>query len=129
MQTSRGAFRAESMVIATGGLSLSKIGATDFWYRIAAQFGIRVMETAAALEALCLGLRDWRFASHSRIDSRAAEVARSGVGTRELPSRTMGCRKVPGLCFIGEVVDVTGWLGGDNFQWAWVSGWTAGQAV
>jgi len=254
VQTSRGAFRAGSLVIATGGLSLPKIGATDFGYRIAAQFGIRVMETApaldafvfapqdqqrfgglagvslpamvscdgagfreqvlfthtglsgpaalqaslywsqgrvvrvdllpeasveemlewfaqqkangsragvktllaqrlpkrvaerfcelrrvtekplaqqpaAALEALCLGLKDWRFTPHSTVGYRTAEVTRGGVDTRELSSKTMECKKAPGLYFIGEVVDVTGWLGGYNFQWAWASGWAAGQVV
>ncbi|MFN9831795.1 MAG: NAD(P)/FAD-dependent oxidoreductase, partial [Phenylobacterium sp.] len=48
---------------------------------------------------------------------------------RELDSRTFETRKVPGLHIIGEAVDVTGWLGGYNFQWAWASGWAAGQAV
>ena len=58
---------------------------------------------------------------------RRAEVTRGGVDTAELSSKTMECRRVPGLYFIGEVVDVTGWLGGYNFQWAWSSGWVAGQ--
>jgi predicted flavoprotein YhiN len=49
------------------------------------------------------------------------------VDTHELSSKTMEARKVAGLYFIGEVVDVTGWLGGYNFQWAWSSGWVAGQ--
>ena len=52
-----------------------------------------------------------------------------GVNTDELNSRTMECKSVKGLYFIGEVVDVTGWLGGYNFQWAWSSGWAAGQEV
>ena len=254
IQTSRGVFCAKSLVIATGGLSLPKIGATDFGYRIAAQFGIRVMETAPALDAfvfapqdqqrfgelsgvslpavvscdgvgfreqilfthtglsgpaalqaslywskgrvvrvdllpeasveemlgwfaqqkahgsranvntvlaqrlpkrvaerfcelrrvtekplaqqptaalktLCLGLKDWRFTPHSTVGYRTAEVTRGGVDTCELSSKTMECKKVPGLYFIGEVVDVTGWLGGYNFQWAWASGWAAGQVV
>lgn len=60
---------------------------------------------------------------------RTAEVTLGGVDTRDLDSRTMEARAVPGLYFIGEVVDVTGWLGGYNFQWAWSSGWSAGQAV
>ena len=50
-----------------------------------------------------------------------------GVDTNGLSSKTMEARTVPGLYFIGEVVDVTGWLGGYNFQWAWSSGWVAGQ--
>jgi hypothetical protein len=58
-----------------------------------------------------------------------AEVTAGGVDTAELDARTMQSRKVPGLYFIGEVVDVTGWLGGYNFQWAWASGFSAGQAV
>jgi predicted Rossmann fold flavoprotein len=58
-----------------------------------------------------------------------AEVTLGGVDTSELSSRTMEARRVPGLYFIGEVVDVTGWLGGYNFQWAWASGYAAGQAV
>jgi len=58
-----------------------------------------------------------------------AEVTAGGVDTNELSARTMENRKVPGLYFIGEVVDVTGHLGGFNFQWAWASGFCAGQAV
>ena len=58
---------------------------------------------------------------------RTAEVTVGGVDTNELSSKTMEAKKVPGLYFIGEVVDVTGWLGGYNFQWAWSSGWSAGQ--
>ncbi len=58
---------------------------------------------------------------------RTAEVTLGGVNTDDLDARTMQARAVPGLFFIGEVVDVTGWLGGYNFQWAWSSGWAAGQ--
>jgi predicted Rossmann fold flavoprotein len=254
VQTSRGAFSASSLVIATGGLSLPKIGASDLGYRIAAQFGVRVQATApaldalvfapqdqrrfsrlagvslparvscggvsfrepvlfthtglsgpaaiqaslywhtgrvvrvdllpdtsveellgwfaqqrasgsratlktllalrlpkrvaecfcelrhvtdqplaqqsaGALEALCRGFKLWRFTPHSTVGYRTAEVTRGGVDTRALSSKTMECTQVPGLYFIGEVVDVTGWLGGYNFQWAWSSGWAAGQAV
>lgn len=60
---------------------------------------------------------------------RTAEVTLGGVDTDALESKTMQAKAVPGLYFIGEVVDVTGWLGGYNFQWAWSSGWVAGQAV
>ena len=56
-----------------------------------------------------------------------AEVTRGGVSTAELSSKTMEAKKAPGLYFVGEVVDVTGRLGGFNFQWAWASGWVAGQ--
>ncbi len=60
---------------------------------------------------------------------RTAEVTLGGVDTAGLDSRTLQAKAVPGLYFIGEVVDVTGWLGGYNFQWAWASGWSAGQAA
>jgi len=60
---------------------------------------------------------------------RTAEVTLGGVDTNELDSKTMQAKTVPGLYFIGEVVDVTGWLGGYNFQWAWASGWSAGQVA
>ena len=60
---------------------------------------------------------------------RTAEVTRGGVSTEVLSSKTMECRNIPGLYFIGEVVDVTGHLGGFNFQWAWASGYAAGQVV
>jgi predicted flavoprotein YhiN len=58
-----------------------------------------------------------------------AEVTAGGVDTNELSAKTMESRKIPGLYFIGEVVDVTGHLGGFNFQWAWASGFCAGQVV
>jgi hypothetical protein len=60
---------------------------------------------------------------------RKAEVTRGGVDTDELSQNTLEAKRVPGLHFIGEVVDVTGWLGGYNFQWAWASGFAAGQAI
>jgi len=58
-----------------------------------------------------------------------AEVTLGGVSTNELSSKTMESKRMPGLYFIGEVVDVTGWLGGYNFQWAWSSGFAAGNAI
>ena len=250
-----GEFSAGSLVIATGGLSIPKIGATDFGYRIARQFGLNIVETAPALdgfrfrneqkktweglagvsldsEVACGGasfrenilfthsglsgpaalqgslywrpgekvrinfapglsgqeladwlaakkrqavktetknllpelslpksfcdkfcgtylpehrlltqtpdkiietfaqhLQRWEFIPEATIGYERAEVTRGGVDTNELSSKTMESKKVPGLYFIGEVVDVTGWLGGYNFQWAWASGWAAGQAV
>ncbi len=60
---------------------------------------------------------------------RTAEVTLGGVDTRDLDAATMQAQEVPGLYFVGEVVDVTGWLGGYNFQWAWASGWAAGQVA
>ena len=72
-------------------------------------------------------LQNWRVTPTGSEGYRTAEVTRGGLDTRELSSKTMESQKQPGLYFIGEVVDVTGWLGGYNFQWAWSSGWVAGQ--
>ncbi len=247
LETNRGPLECDSLVIATGGLSFAKLGATDFGYRIAKQFGLRIVETHPGLvpltftgennrlhelsgvslpvaaefdgtkfeEALlfthrgvsgpavlqissywdgrepihfdllpALPYEDWlgaarnshapplsilekhlpkRFAEAwcavhapdkplqhykdreleelTRLLHRwpmqfsgtegypKAEVTLGGVDTRELSSKTMECRNVAGLYFIGEVVDVTGWLGGYNFQWAWASATAAGLVV
>ncbi len=246
LKTTAGKLTAKSVVIATGGLSFPKIGATDFGYRIAGQFGIARTPTQPSLVALVrpgghngsklagisidanvstrkhsfrenilfthrglsgpailqisnywkpsepvsidllpetnvrkvieanrhrsqkdvnlLGeLLPQRFVEHfaashlpnkplnrltdPEIDRIAdavhnwnvdfietegygrAEVTLGGVSTKELSSQTMESKKVPGLYFIGEVVDVTGWLGGYNFQWAWASGFAAGTSV
>jgi predicted Rossmann fold flavoprotein len=83
----------------------------------------------AKLRTLASGINDWRIVPSGTEGYRTAEVTLGGVDTRDLDSRTMQAKAVPGLHFIGEVVDVTGWLGGYNFQWAWASGWCAGQAV
>ena len=74
-------------------------------------------------------LRHWTVKPTGTEGYRTAEVTLGGVDTRDLDSTTMQARKVPGLYCIGEVVDVTGWLGGYNFQWAWASGWAAGQVA
>ena len=74
-------------------------------------------------------LQAWPLVASGTEGYRTAEVTLGGVDTDELSSATMESRKVPGLYFIGEVVDVTGWLGGYNFQWAWASGHAAGTAV
>jgi predicted Rossmann fold flavoprotein len=74
-------------------------------------------------------LADWRFTPTGSEGFAKAEVTVGGVSTADLSSRTMEAKKIPGLYFIGEAVDVTGWLGGYNFQWAWASGWAAGQAL
>ena len=245
ISTIQGDLIADSVVIATGGLPVPSIGATDFGLRIAKQFGHGLIETAPALAPLLLPANErldlpgiavdayvkadgpvfrenllfthggisgpsvlqassyWRpkrplsvdllpghdlekeltntrgvktqldnhlaeylpkrllqarlppqlaakqVAQLSRADITAAtdalqrwelhptdtggwlkaEVMRGGVDTAELSSKTMESRRVPGLFFIGEVVDVTGWLGGYNFQWAWSSGFAAGSAV
>ena len=205
--TSSGDFECSSLVIATGGLSIPKIGATDFGYRVARQFGLRLTETRPALVPLTLdgaegralsdlsgvsfdafvrfGLAEfqenvlfthrglsgpailqissyWRPPEPILIDPKTfprrfvqkwrdlygdkpmqqwnvipsgtegyakAEVTVGGVDTTELSSKTMQTARIPGLYFIGEVVDVTGHLGGFNFQWAWASGFVAGQYV
>ncbi|MDX2233935.1 MAG: NAD(P)/FAD-dependent oxidoreductase [Hyphomonadaceae bacterium] len=250
VDTSQGSFEAPCVVLATGGPSIPKLGATDFAYRLAAQFGLPIVEPAPALVPLTFAPADldwmaplsgvaldataaaggarfreamlfthrglsgpailqastyWRrgaaltldlapgvdlaadlrvakrtrpraflrtalashvpqrFADHlaalfgtdailaarrdADLDAIAAalhaftltpvgdegwakaEVARGGVDTRALSSRTLGARNVPGLFVIGEAVDVTGWLGGYNFQWAWASGRAAGEAL
>jgi predicted Rossmann fold flavoprotein len=74
-------------------------------------------------------LGDWRFSPNGTEGYAKAEVTAGGISTDELSSQTMEAKKVPGLHAIGEAVDVTGWLGGYNFQWAWASGWAAAQAL
>ncbi|MFN9679722.1 MAG: NAD(P)/FAD-dependent oxidoreductase, partial [Betaproteobacteria bacterium] len=81
------------------------------------------------LLTLAQSLARWRLVPSGSEGSRKAEVTRGGVATDELSQATLESRRVPGLHFIGEVVDVTGWLGGYNFQWAWSSGHAAGIAV
>ena len=253
LQTSNGRFACESLVIASGGLSIPKMGASDFGFRLAQQFGIRIHETRAALvpytftgelqamtarlsgvsvratvaveghaftdellfthrglsgpaalqsssywrvgellnldlmpgvdagewllcakseqpqslprtvlaaalprslvlelEALWwpglaatplvaitndelrrigLQLGRWQLKPSGTEGYRTAEVTLGGIDTDALSSKTMECRQQSGLYFIGEVVDVTGQLGGFNFQWAWASGWAAGQVA
>jgi predicted Rossmann fold flavoprotein len=255
LDTDRGAVACASVVVATGGLSIPKIGATDFGYRIARQFGHRIVETRPALVPLTFDPAGWApfvalagLSLPARVDTgsgpgrgefledllfthrglsgpailqissfwqpgtpirldlapatdlaaalltakatsrrqlgnelaevlprrlaeawlagrpalagcampelrdrdlqelagelqrwtltpsgtegyRKAEVTAGGVDTRELSSRTMESRRTPGLYFIGEVVDVTGWLGGYNFQWAWASAHACAQAL
>lgn len=252
LATSAGAFSCQSLVIATGGLSMPKLGATPYGYKVAEQFGLQVLPTTAALvpftlqpddkakyeelsgialpvvitaecgqsfkEAMLfthrglsgpavlqissywqpgqavavnllpehdfvqwlntitqespklsfknalsrllpkrlverlvelgelpdkpvnqlskseiqqLGeyLHQWRIAPNGTEGYRTAEVTLGGVDTDELSSKTMEAKRQAGLFFIGEVVDVSGWLGGYNFQWAWSSGYAAGEAV
>lgn len=250
VETSAGTFQAESVVVATGGLSIPKMGATDFGYRIAEQFCLAIVPCRPALVPLVFSAEDreqwcdlsglsaeviaaaknskrpvrfrekmlithrglsgpailqassyWQpgepieldlapqqqvlaplFARNARRDAASAtaalrstlparfaerwltvhppagwtndaleryeqnlhawsvtpagtegyakaEVTAGGVDTAELDAKTMESRKVPGLYFIGEVVDVTGWLGGYNFQWAWASGASSGRSA
>ena len=249
LRTTKGAVTSESLVIASGGLSIPRMGATGFGYRVAEQFGHRLLPTRAGLvpfttsgkhlerwselsglslpvQADCSGasfsnamlfthrglsgpamlqvssywqpgddlrinllpetdaqewitsqrqqrpdaalhnvladvlprrfaqricdlefgerpmrqydppqlkriadyLSRWPIVASGTEGYRTAEVTLGGVDTDELSSTTMASKRVPGLHFIGEVVDVTGWLGGYNFQWAWASGHAAGQA-
>ncbi|PLL13181.1 aminoacetone oxidase family FAD-binding enzyme [Tabrizicola sp. TH137] len=83
----------------------------------------------ARLEEVARGITDWSLRPVGSEGYRTAEVTLGGVATDALDSRTMEAKGVPGLFFVGEVVDITGWLGGYNFQWAWSSGWVAGQAA
>ena len=247
LTTARGEITCDSLIVATGGLSFAKLGATDFGHRLAKQFGLRLTElrpglvpltfdqansplhalsgVALPVVARCNGaefaeallfthrgvsgpavlqissfwregqtvtfdllpepgaaehilaaraqgrdllavlsermprrlaeawcarhgkgktlvhykqsefdemlslLRAWRFPAPSSEGYPKAEVTLGGVDTTELSSKTMESRRVPGIFFIGEVVDVTGWLGGYNFQWAWASGHDAGEVA
>jgi len=83
----------------------------------------------AQIEQAAQQLHHWRTTPAGTEGYRTAEVTRGGVDTDAISSKTMEAKAVPGLYFIGEVLDVTGWLGGYNFQWAWASGWCAGQYV
>lgn len=90
----------------------------------------RIGETGdKVLRRVGAGVNDWRVTPSGSEGYRTAEVTIGGVDTRDLSSKTMEAKAVPGLYFIGEVVDVSGELGGFNFQWAWSSGFAAGQAV
>nr|WP_108483624.1 NAD(P)/FAD-dependent oxidoreductase [Oceaniglobus ichthyenteri] len=81
------------------------------------------------LAELCDALTDWHLRPSGTEGYRTAEVTLGGIDTDGLDSRTMAAKALPGLYAIGEAVDVTGWLGGYNFQWAWSSGWAAGTAI
>jgi predicted flavoprotein YhiN len=207
IKTTAGEIESRSCVIATGGLSIPKIGVTDLGYRIARQFDLSVRDVRPALVPLTLGgdegrslrklsgvsldaevscgrvmfpenmlfthkglsgpailqissywrpggtigvvpkqyprrfvqkwrelygdipMEKWTLTPSGTEGYDKAEVTLGGVDTNELSSKTMESRRVPGLYFVGEVVDVTGQLGGFNFQWAWASGFVAGQFV
>ena len=83
----------------------------------------------ARLTEIAAGLQNWQLYPIGTEGYRTAEVTLGGVDTDGLNARTMESKTVRGLFFIGECVDVTGWLGGYNFQWAWSSGWAAGTAI
>lgn len=99
---------------------------------LATELGIKgklADQSDMALRALCDRLQDWQLLPSGTEGYRTAEVTIGGIDTQELSSKTMGSSKCPGLFAIGEAVDVTGWLGGYNFQWAWASGYAAGTAI
>lgn len=79
------------------------------------------------IESISTTLHEWKLFPNGTEGYRTAEVTLGGVDCDALSSKTMECKQIKGLYFIGEVVDVTGWLGGYNFQWAWAAGWCAGQ--
>ncbi|WP_159739790.1 NAD(P)/FAD-dependent oxidoreductase [Vibrio atypicus] len=87
------------------------------------QFGVN------QLKAITETLQNWHITPNGTEGYRTAEVTLGGVNTDHISSKTMECKEIKGLYFIGEVMDVTGWLGGYNFQWCWSSGFTAGQWV
>ena len=84
---------------------------------------------SAAIETIVHTLKDWRIRPSGTLGYAKAEVTLGGVDTDALSQQSLETRSVPGLYFIGEVVDVTGWLGGYNFQWAWASAHAAARAV
>jgi predicted Rossmann fold flavoprotein len=123
-----------------GKASLKTLLAKHFPKRLAARLADTLLDTPYAETALgainstelcafAACLNGWVLRPAGTEGMRTAEVSLGGVNTDELSSKTMQAHKVPGLYFIGETVDVTGWLGGYNFQWAWASGWVAGQVV
>lgn len=101
---------------------LAQMIAEAFPGRIGDMNDKRLAEVAGQVSA-------WRLKPIGSEGYRTAEVTLGGVDTRDLNAKTLEARQMPGLYFIGEVVDVTGWLGGYNFQWAWSSGWAAGQVA
>ncbi|PZM11961.1 NAD(P)/FAD-dependent oxidoreductase [Rhizobium tubonense] len=86
-------------------------------------------QSGARLAQLAAAVQDWKIKPSGSEGYRTAEVTLGGIDTASLDSRTMETKAVAGLFFIGECVDVTGWLGGYNFQWAWASGYVAGEAA
>lgn len=84
---------------------------------------------SSEIEQLTKSLKRWTVTPAGTEGYRTAEVTRGGVDCDAISSKTMEVGTAPGLFFIGEVLDVTGWLGGYNLQWAWSSGWCAGQYV
>ncbi|MEP3917487.1 NAD(P)/FAD-dependent oxidoreductase [Ascidiaceihabitans sp.] len=86
-------------------------------------------QSDARLRQICEALQNWQLTPNGTEGYRTAEVTLGGIDTNTLSSKTMECKTVPGLYFIGEAVDVTGWLGGYNFQWAWASGMACARSL
>lgn len=108
----------------------------DAWLALAEQGGkpgLAALRLADApdktLRGLAQDIHQWTLVPSGTAGYKKAEVMRGGVDTRGLDQKSMQARTVPGLYFIGEAVDVTGWLGGYNFQWAWASGVACGKAL
>jgi len=123
--------RSSRQAIANALITLLPHRLAEQWI---AMSGIDTGERIAAvpdsvLRDLAASLKDWQLTPSGTEGYRKAEVTRGGVATDELSQTTFEARRAPGLYFIGEVLDVTGWLGGYNFQWAWASGYAAGMAV
>ncbi|PTY02901.1 aminoacetone oxidase family FAD-binding enzyme [Verrucomicrobia bacterium LW23] len=117
---------------ATAEQALSRVWPQRFtrtWSRLHAPTRPLAQLGAAEMRTLAASISAWRVPLEGTEGYAKAEVTLGGVSTSELSSKTMEARKVPGLYFIGEVVDVTGWLGGYNFQWAWASANAAAQAL
>lgn len=118
----------------SGGATVKTVLASQLPDRLAEQIALAFAgklaeQSNATLSRLCDRIKRWRLTPTGDEGFAKAEVTRGGVSTEEVSSKTMEAKSVPGLYFIGECVDVTGWLGGYNFQWAWASGHAAGQAV
>lgn len=118
------------------GISLSSLLGHHMPHRFARAWAemmvyVKPLRQYSDRELMVIGerLHHWSLVPRCTAGFGKAEVTRGGVDTRELSSQTMETRNVPGLYFIGEVVDVTGWLGGYNFQWAWASAFAAGQII
>ncbi|MFH1017636.1 MAG: NAD(P)/FAD-dependent oxidoreductase [Pseudomonadota bacterium] len=127
MRKKRTAQKALPKTILSGRLS-SKVSERlcDLWMKGKAPVG---EVSNQELRGLCAKLVNWEITPKGTVGFSKAEVTKGGVDTAMLSSKTMEAKDVPDLYFIGEVVDVTGWLGGYNFQWAWSSGWAAGNAI
>jgi predicted Rossmann fold flavoprotein len=101
----------------------------DCWFAMRGESKIVAALGDREIAQIAAALHCWRVAPAGTEGYGKAEVTAGGADTAELSSQTMEARRVPGLYFVGEVVDVTGELGGFNFQWAWASGFAAGQHV